>query len=192
MPSSLKELKEQDSKLSRANLESFAAWFARMREKRDYEERCDSTSGIPYKDLLKAFRKQAGKVPWVPWASMAASKMLTFFTTVRIRGCDPNDGDDVLMIEWGPASKNEFRLAYVREVGPPRPPGSAETIWHLTLDLRFPLTPELAKAKSGVKAFHTLREVERHFYSFAVKSKLGTVTRKLKPSRVSVTYHNVE
>lgn len=192
MPSSLKELKEQVSRLPEADLQRFAEWFARMREKRSYEKRCDTTSGIPYKDLLKIFKKRNGNIPWVPWASMAASAMLKFYEAVRIQGCDPNDGDDGLMIEWGPAPEGEFKLAYVREVGPPRPPGRDEEVWHLTIALWFPLTSELERMKSGGKAFPTLREIERNFYSFALKSKLGTVTRKLKPSRVTVTYENVE
>jgi hypothetical protein len=163
-----------------------------MREKRSYQKRCDTISGIAYKDLLKAFRKQTGKVPWIPDASMAASKMNKFYNAVRVQGCDPNDGDDLLMVEWGPESKKEFRLTYVREVCPPSPDGRDADIWHLALGMRFPMSPELERTKSGVKSFHTLREVDRGFYKFAVTSKLGKVTRKLKPSRVSVTYENVE
>jgi hypothetical protein len=192
MPHSIKALKDEVSKLPEADLEKFAEWFSRMREKRDYQKRCDTLSGIHHKDLLKAFRKQTGKAPWIPHASMAASLIKRFYESVRVKGCDPNDGDDVLMIEWGPKSKNEFRLAYVREVGPPSPAGRDAEVWHLALEMRFPISPELERTKSGVKSFHTLREIDRDFYRFAVKSKLGNVTRKLKPARVTVTYENVE
>lgn len=192
MPRSIKELKDEISSLAEADLEDFAEWFSRMREKRNYQKRCDTSNGIPCKDLLRAFRKQTGKVLWVPRASMAASQIKKFYESVRVKGCDPNDGDDVLMIEWGPASKNEFRLAYVREVGPPSPPGRDASIWHLTVDMRFPMSPELERTKSGLKNFHTLREVDRDFYSFAATSKMGKVTRELKPRRVTVTFENVE
>src|SRR5262245_65003269 len=105
MTSAMKELKAAVSSLPEADFGDFADWFRRLRDKRAYQKRCDTTSGIPCKDLLKAFRKQYGNVPWGPWASMAASKILKFFETVRIQGCDPNDGEDVLMVEWGRASK---------------------------------------------------------------------------------------
>jgi hypothetical protein len=118
--------------------------------------------------------------------------MQKFFLNVRVKGCDPDEDEDGLMIEWGPESKNAFRLAYIREIGPPTPVGRDGEICHLTLEMRFPMSPELERTKCGVKAFPSLREVERDFYGFPVTSKLGKVTRKLKPSRVAVTFENVE
>jgi hypothetical protein len=188
----LKELKGQISNLSEAELEKLAVWFARLREERSYQKRCDTISGIPYKDLLKAFKKQTGRGSWISDVGDAAVEIKEFFLGVRVQGCDPNDGEDVLEIDWGPESKNEFRLAYIREIGPPAPAGRDAEVWRLEVDMRFPMSPELERTKSGVKVFHTLREVDRDFYSYAATSKLGKVTRKLKPSRVTVTYENAE
>jgi hypothetical protein len=192
MPRSIKELKDDISNLSEAELEKFAVWFARLREQRSYQKRCDTISGIPYKDVLKTFRKQTGRGTWVNDVGDAAVEIKDFFLSVRVQGCDPNDGEDVLQIEWGPESKREFRLAYVREIGPPLPAGRDAEVWRLELDMRFPMSAELERIKSGVKIFHTLREVDRDFYSYAATSKLGKVTRMLKPSRVTITYENAE
>jgi hypothetical protein len=192
MARSSKELKDDISNLSEAELEKFAVWFGRLREKRSYQKRCDTIAGIPYKDLLKAFRKQTGRGSWISDVGDAAVEIKDFFLGVRVQGCDPNDGEDVLMIEWGPESKNEFRLAYVRELGPPSPAGRDTEVWQLAVDMRFPMSPDLERTKSGVKSFHTLREVDRDFYSYAATSKVGKVTRKLKPGKVTVSYENVE
>lgn len=192
MARSIKELKGEISNLSEPELEKFAVWFASLREQRSYKKRCDTISGIAYKDLLKAFKKQTGRGSWISTVSDAALEIKEFFLGVRVQGCDPNDGDDVLMIEWGPESKNEFRLAYVREIGPPLPAERDAEVWRLELDMRFPMSSELERTKSGLKSFHTLREVDRDFWSYTATSKLGKVTRKLKPSRVTITYENAE
>ena len=192
MATGIKEIQDQISSLSETDFERFAQWFFRIHQQRAYQKRCSTKSGIPYQDLLKAFTRQAGGRPSVPRASAAASLIQSFYLNKRVKGCDPDGGEDVLMLEWGSDSKTEFRLAYIREVGPPPRPGRDGDIWHLTLELRFPMSVELERIKSGMKSFRSLREVEEKFYEYAVASKVGKATRKLKPGRVIVTYENVE
>ena len=196
MPFNFKKLKDEISNLSETDFNKFAQWFDRLHEQRVYQKQISTKNGIPYKEVLNVFKKKEGMTGdqlHIHEASIGASVMHGFYLKKRVKGCDPDDGGDILMTEWGPASDKEFQLSHVREICPPPRPDTDSEIWHLRLEMFFPLTPELQRLKSGTKSFNSLKEVEdMSFYKFAQLSPVGKATANLAPSRVKVTYENVE
>ncbi len=191
-----KKLKNEISSLSETDFNKFAQWFDRLHEQRVYQKQISTKNGIPYQDVINAFKKNLTMKdgqPFIWKASIAATTMKEFYLKKRVKGCDPDGGEDVLMTEWGPSSKKEFSLSHVREIAPPRGPDADSEVWQLRLEMFFPMTPELQRLKSGTKTFKSFKEVEALAFSrFAMMSPLGEATAELAPSRTILTYGNVE
>ena len=193
MALSVKELKEAVEKLPPDVFSKFADWVYKVAEKRDYEELADSTKGISHREVLRAFKRELpmkkGKANiWE--AGIAGTCMSEFYEKVRVQGCAFENDADMLLAEWGPEGKKEFRLAYTRQLIPPLPNGD-EQIWQLTLDMRFPMSDKLKKLGSGNRWFRSLREHQK-FLEFTICSRVGAAVDKLEPSRVLLSYQDAE
>lgn len=194
----IKKLKQDVAKLSDGDFEKFGSWFYRLDQEREYRKRSSAKSGIRYADMLNEFKKR----PLCSWdkkgrlmideASHGALIMREFYMKKRVRGCRLEEDEDLLIAEWGPASKTEFSLAYIRQVVPPRRPDRDTEIWQLRVDMRFPMLPQLERLKQGRRCFRSLIDAEFAFTDVPYKSRVGKVTEEMKPGRVIVTYENVE
>jgi hypothetical protein len=192
MPHNSRELKKSLSELPFPELERLTEWCEDLLAKRRYQALCDDTEGIHSKDVLKVFRKSLGPVSY--WRKMlpeeASTHMQMFYEETRVRGCRFEDEADMLLVEWGPATKTEYALAYTRQLMPPRPDGESD-IWQLRLELRFPLTEELRKQKSGSRWFESLKKLDR-FVEFTLTKPPFSRLGETIPSRVLLTYENAE
>jgi hypothetical protein len=193
MPLTIDQLKDAVAKLSPRAFEKFAAWVYREGEKRDYAAQADDSTGIPHRDVLRAFKRKLSMSrgqPNIPEASLAGSCMATFYERTRVRGCAFKNDADMMLVEWGPQEGTEFRLAYTRQLIPPLPEGD-EQIWQLTLDMRFPSSERLQKLGAGTRWFRSLRDYEK-FLLFVYSSRVGRAVEKMKPTKVLLSYQNVE
>jgi hypothetical protein len=193
MALTVKELKEAVENLSPDAFGKFATWVYNLAERRDYEELADHTKGISLREVLRAFKRELpitkGRIDiWE--AGIAGTCMGEFYEKTRVQGCAFENDADMLLAQWGPEGKKEFRLAYTRQLIPPLPNGD-DQIWQLTLDMRFPMSDKLKKLGSGNRWFRSLRDHQK-FLEFTICSRVGTAVDKLKPSRVLLSYQNVE
>jgi len=187
------QLKDAVVRLSLRAFEKFATWVYREGEKRDYAAQADDSTGIPHRDVLRAFKRKLSMSrgqPNIPEASLAGSCMATFYERTRVRGCAFKNDADMMLVEWGPQEGTEFRLAYTRQLIPPLPEGD-EQIWQLTLDMRFPSSERLQKLGAGTRWFRSLRDYEK-FLLFVFSSRVGRAVEKMKPTKVLLSYQNVE
>jgi len=58
MPLTIDQLKDAVAKLPPRAFEKFAAWVYREGEKRDYAAQADDSTGIPHRDVLRAFKRE--------------------------------------------------------------------------------------------------------------------------------------
>jgi len=189
MSKHLRELKTGISRLSLKELEALADWCDNLVDKQRYEMLCDTTEGIDPKDVLKKFKGNDLVLRGME-GGMAATEMEMFYREVRVRGCRFQDDADMLLAEWGPATKTEFYLAYTRQLMPPRPDGGTDVL-QLRLELRYPMTEQLRKLKEGNRWFGSLKKLDA-FTRFSVLSPVGRATDELVAKRVTLTYRNAE
>jgi hypothetical protein len=157
MPNKIRELKNTLSELPFIELERVAEWCEDLLARRRYESLCGDAKGIYHKDVLKEFRKSLG--PGSYWRKLkpeeASTHMQMFYEETRVRGCRFEDEADMLLLEWGSTANTDYALSYTRQLMPPQPDGES-SIWQLRLELRFPLTVELRRQKSGSRWFESL------------------------------------
>lgn len=186
-------IKAEVTKLSPSAFAKFASWVYNHAAKLDYEAQADDSTGIPYREVLRAFEREnniSRRKPDIWEAEIAGVCMADFYERTRVRGCAFKNDADMILAEWGPQEDGEFRFAYTRQLIPPLPSGD-DQIWQLTLDMRFPTTEQLHKVGAGTRWFRSLRDHEK-LLLFIGSSRVGRATAKVKPSRVSLSYHNVE
>jgi hypothetical protein len=192
MKQNIKKLKEEAAKLSDKDLMTFQIWCADLIEKRDHDKKSDDTKGIHYKDLLAEFRKSmsySAKYAATWNIGDTAIMFADFYENTRVKGCRPDNDTDMLLVQWGPKSKNEFSFSYTRQVIPPVK--GEQEIWQLTLTFTFPGSEELKKVKTGNRWFRNLKQ-SSELGGFVIGSKTYDLLEELKPSRVSLLYDNVE
>ena len=194
MPTTINQIKSEVTELSNREFDKLFAWMLELSRRREYKKLTDDSKGIPGKDVLQKFKQDLplsanGRV-LLEEAGDGNMVMAEFYKEVRVKGCRFENDADMLLAEWGPESKHEFRLAYTRQVIPPRPDGE-DQIWQLTLDMRFPMSGELKRVKEGNQWFRSLRQLYA-FEKFAYYSQVGKILAETKPRRVSLSYGNVE
>ena len=186
-------LKAQVTKLSPSAFARFANWVYKHAAKRDYEALADASTGIPHREVLRAFEREfniSRRKPDILEGAIGGVCMAAFYERTRVRGCAFNNDADMIIAEWGPEEDGEFRFAYTRQLISALPNGD-DQIWQLTLDMRFPTTQQLQKVGAGTRWFRSLRYHEK-LLLFIDSSRVGRATAKMKPSRVLLSYHNVE
>jgi hypothetical protein len=186
-------LKAEVTKLSPRAFTKFATWVYNEAAKRDYETQADDSTGIPHRDVLRVFEREfqiSRRRPNILEGSDGGGCMATFYERTRVRGCAFKNDADMILAEWGSQDGGEFRLAYTRQLIPPVPSGD-DRIWQLTLDMRFPASEQLQKLGSGTRWFRSLRDHEK-LLLFIYSSRVGRATEKKKPTRVLLSYQNVE
>src|SRR5437667_6490979 len=114
MPNNIREIKKLVAELPFADLERLTDWCQDVIARRRYEALCDESEGINPKQVLEEFRKSLGKPNL--WRTLspedASTYMQMFYEETRVRGCRFEDEADMLLVEWGPANKLEYALAY--------------------------------------------------------------------------------
>jgi len=186
-------LKAEVTKLSPSAFGKFATWVYNYAAKLDYEAQADDSTGIPHRDVLQVFKREfrlSGRRPNIWEGSIGGSCMSDCYERIRVRGCAFKNDADMLLAEWGPQDGAEFRLAYTRQLVPPLPSGD-DQIWQLTLDMRFPASERLQKLGAGTRWFRSLRDREK-LLLFIYSSRVGRAVEKMKPSRVLLSYQDVE
>jgi hypothetical protein len=193
MPRKLDALKEEVTKLSPSAFAKFAAWVYNQAAKRDYEAQADDSTGISHLDVLRVFEREfqiSHRRPDVLSGSSGGSCMADFYERTRVRGCAFKNDADMMLAEWGKQEGGEFRLAYTRQLIPTVPTGD-DQIWQLMLDMRFPSSEQLLKLGSGTRWFRSLRDREK-LLAFIYSSRVGHAVEKMKPTRVLLSYQDVE
>jgi hypothetical protein len=188
----VKKLKEEAAKLSDEDLVSFQIWCANLIEKRDRDRKSDDSQGIPYKRLLNEFRKAtsySAKYAATWNIGDTAIMFADFYENTRVKGCRFDNDSDMLLVQWGSESKSEFTFSFTRQVIPPVK-GDQE-VWQLTLTFIFPRSEELKKVKAGNRWFRNLKQ-SSELSSFVIGSRIYDLLEELKPSRVLLSYDNVE
>ncbi|HSI32683.1 MAG: hypothetical protein ACAI43_17615 [Phycisphaerae bacterium] len=67
----------------------------------------------------------------------------------RVDGCKPADDADMLLVQWGPTDDNKaFELDFTRQLTESKR-GDDDSIHHISVVVRYPLTPGLKKIKPG-------------------------------------------
>lgn len=186
-------LKAEVTKLSATAFAKFATWVYNQAAKRDYEAQADDSTGISHRDVLGEFKRQynlSRRKPDIWEGQIGGVLMADFYERTRVLGCAFKNEADMILVEWGPQDDGEFRFAYTRQLIPPFPNGD-DQIWQLTLDMRFSTTEQLQKVTPGTRWFRSLRDHEK-LLLFIDSSRVGRATAKMKPSRVSLSYHHVE
>jgi len=186
-------LKDEVRKLSPTAFDKFATWVYNHAAKLQYEAQADDSTGISHLEVLREFERHnnlSRRKPDIWEGEIGGVCMADFYERIRVRGCAFKNDADMLLAEWGPQDDGEFRFAYTRQLIPPLPNGD-DQIWQLTLDMRFPTTEQLQKVGAGTRWFRSLRDHEK-LLLFIDGSRVGRATAKMKPSRVSLSYHNVE
>ncbi len=196
MKPDIKRLKAEVSKLTKRDFDKFAAWLYREDSTREYRRLADETKGIAPGDLVKELRKRASflfekpKCKELNFWSLAGDSMGKFYREVRVKGCRFQDDADMLLAEWGAISDAEFRLAYIRQVIPPRPDGERK-VWQLTVDTRYPVSEKLKRLKPGTRWFKSVRQFE-NFEAFRHTSPVCQALAGLKPIAATVSYEDVD
>jgi hypothetical protein len=194
MTPAIKKLRSDVAKLPKREFDKFVAWIYRLDTERDYKALADDVKGISPKDLMKELKKRASYLFKKPgklnFLNLAGKEMADFYKEVRVKGCRFEDDADMLLAEWGVATDTEFRLAYTRQIMPPRPDGESE-IWQLTVDTRYPLSDKLKRIKSGSRWFRSLRQLD-DLNAFLYCSRVKQAVADMKPSRAVVCYQNLE
>jgi hypothetical protein len=186
-------LKAEVTKLSSSAFEKFATWVYNQAAKRAYVALADDSTGIPHRDVLRVFKCELGMSRGKPdiWeGSIGGGCMADFYERTRVRGCAFKNEADMILAEWGPQEDGEFSLAYTRQLIPPLPNGD-DQIWQLTLDMRFPASEQLQKLGTGNRWFRSLREHEK-LLLFIYSSRVGRAVEKMMPTRVLLSYQDVE
>ena len=192
MKQNIKKLKVEAAKLSDKDLMTFQIWCTDLIEKRDRDKKSDDTKGIHHKGLLAEFRKEtaySSKYAATWNIGDTAIMFADFYENTRVKGCPPVNDSDMLLVQWGPESKSEFTFSYTRQVIPPVK--GEQEIWQLTLTFTFPLSEELKKVKKANRWFRNLKQ-SSELSRFVIGSKTYDLLEELKPSRVSLSYENVE
>ena len=189
MSNTLKQLKAAVAQLADKDLFALAEWCQRLADQRRYEALCDDTTGIRHQDVLKEFRNELCPLRGLD-TEQAAGAMEDFYRATRVQGCRIEDEADMLLVEWGLASRIEYYVAYTRQLIPPRPDGGVE-VWQLRLELRFPLTPELRAQKGGNRWFESPRKLDS-FIKFTYTARPFSRLSETRPSKVTLTYRNAE
>jgi hypothetical protein len=193
MPLTIDQLKDAVKKLPPRAFERFAAWIYTHAAKLEYEAQADDSNGIAHQDVLRVFERQYRifrRKPDVLDGASGAACMASFYEQIRVRGCAFENDADMILAEWGPREGDEFRVAYTRQLIPPLPSGD-EQIWQLSLDMRFADSKQLRKLGAGTRWFRSLRDREKLLH-FSHLSRIGRAVENMKPSRVLLTYQNVE
>jgi len=187
------QLKDAVKKLSPRAFEKFAAWVYNHAAKLEYEAQADDSNGIAHRDVLRVFEREfriSRRKPDILDGSSGADCMADFYERTRVRGCAFKNDADMILAEWAQREGGEFRLAYTRQLIPPSPSGD-EQIWQLSLDMRFRASKELQKLGAGTRWFRSLRDREK-LLLFIHSSRVGREVENMKPSRVLLSYQNVE
>lgn len=193
MSQKMDALKAEVTKLSPTAFAKFATWVYNQAAKRDYEAQADDSAGISHRDVLREFERHynvSRRKPDIWEGEIGGVLMADFYECTRVRGCSFKNDADMILVEWGLQDDGEFRFAYTRQLIPPLPNGD-DQIWQLMLDMRFPTAEQLQKVTAGTRWFRSLRDHEK-LLLFIDSSRVGRATAKMKPSRVSLSYHNVE
>lgn len=189
MSSQLRQVKQMASKLSVDELNHLVGWFYRLAEKKQRDNRSDTSAGIPPKSVLKAFRCtlpiRCGRICLD--AGLGATAMGKFYEGTRVKGCRFEDDADMLLVQWGFDDDQPF-LSFTRQIIPPQ---TKDEIWQLTLDFRYPPSKSLKGLRSGNRRFRSLHEMDA-YSRFVNKPGIVTKFENVQPSRVSLTYQNVE
>jgi hypothetical protein len=192
MPDNLRQIKKLVSELPIAELELLGDWCEDLLAKRRYAALSDSSEGIHSSKVLQEFRKSLGKPNL--WRTItpeeASTYMQMFYEETRVRGCRFEDEADMLLVEWGPANKTEYALAYIRQLMPPSLNGATD-VWQLRLELRFPMTEELRKIKGGSRWFESLKKIDK-FTKLTLAERPFSILAETKPAKALLTYANVE
>jgi hypothetical protein len=193
MPLTIDQLKDAVKKLPPRAFERFAAWVYNHAAKLEYESQADDSNGIEHRDVLRVFQREfriSRRKPDILDGMAGGSCMKDFYERTRVRGCAFKNDADMFLAEWGPQGREEFRLAYTRQLIPPSPSGD-EQIWQLTLDMRFTVSKQLQKLGAGTRWFRSLRDREKLLH-FIGLSKVGRAVYDMRRSRVLLSYENVE
>ena len=193
MKTNISKLKRDIAKLAQSDFENLMLWLHDIVDRRELKKLSDDSQGIRYQDVLKTFTKQFGdyrRIHPAYRASFAANNMAKFYKDARVLGCSFENDADMLLAEWGEVSKNEFHLAYTRQLIPLMSNGEVE-IWQFKLDMRFPLTSDLKRVKQGNRWFRSLRQLNA-FNEFVYLSAPGRRLAEVKPERILISYENVE
>ena len=187
---SVRGIKQLASELSPDELNHLVGWCYRLAEKKQRDKDGDSTSGIVPKSALKTFRQmlplRRGRIA-LPDVTDGATVMLEFYEKTRIKGCRFEDDADMLLVEWGLDGGKPF-ISITRQIIPPQ---SEDQIWQLSMDYWYKRSDSLKGISSGNKWFRSLHDIEalsRFIYCSRVVSRFS----KLQPSKILLTYKNVE
>ena len=192
MPDNIRQIKKLVTELPFTDLERLADWCEDLIAKRRYAAISDASEGIDPKKVLQEFCKSLGKPN--RWRTLtpedAATHMQMFYEETRVRGCRFEDEADMLLVEWGPANKSEYALAYTRQLMPPSPKGGVD-VRQLRLELRFPTTEQLRKIKGGSRWFESLKKIDK-FIKLTLAERPFSILGETKPSKALLTYTNAE
>ena len=186
-------LKDEVKKLSPSAFAGFAMWVYNYAAKLDYQAQVATRDGISHCNVLKTFEREwriSCRKPDVMNGTHGGCSMAGFYERTRVKGCAFKNDADMILAEWGRQKDGEFRLAYTRQLIPPLPSGD-DQVWQLTLDMRFPDSAPLRKLGSDTRWFRSLRDHEK-LVKFVYYSRVGRAFAEQKPSRVLLSYQNVE
>jgi hypothetical protein len=191
MANALKSLKKEILALSLKELGTLTEWCEdRLEEARD-QAKTDSGKGIAHADLLKELRKGLQPAYWKKLqVEEAASLMQSFYEDTRVRGCDVEEEQDMLLVEWG-TEKTDFYVAFTRQLMPPTKPGKDEEIWQLRIALFYPMTEALRNVMEGNRWFESLKKTDA-FARLVYTSKPFTLLGEKPARKTLVTYQEVE
>ena len=195
MACSIDALKAEVTKLSPSAFAKFAMWVYNHAAKLDYQAEVAAREGIPHGEVLRVFEREwriSRRRPdvTVTTGTYGGCIMAGFYERTRVKGCAFKNDADMILVEWGRQERGEFRLAYTRQLIPPSLRGD-DRIWQLTLDMRFPDSPSLRKLGTGTRWFRSLRDHGK-LVRFPYYSRVGRAVGKKKPSRVLLSYQDVE